>query len=98
MVHICITIVLQCDKSTDVAQCSQLLVFIRFLNDNKTFKRSCYFIKNGEGSDVMDIISQHFEIHEIMWQNLAGFCTEGAPAIFPLLSCSFVKKKKNNPQ
>lgn len=35
---------LQCDESTDDSQCArQLLVFIRFLNDNKTFKDELLF-------------------------------------------------------
>ncbi|KAK9745154.1 hypothetical protein QE152_g7169 [Popillia japonica] len=29
---------LQCDESTDVAQCCQLLVFVRYLGDNNTIK------------------------------------------------------------
>lgn len=36
------------------------LVFIRFLNDNKSVKRSYYFLKNC--ADVMDVITQYLNL------------------------------------
>ncbi|XP_067138049.1 protein FAM200C-like [Centruroides vittatus] len=75
---------LQCDESTDVSQCCQLLVFVRLLNDNKTFKGRLLFFQKLEttsrGADVMDLISLYLEKHGLMWQKLAGFCSGGAPA------------------
>ncbi|CAH1099252.1 unnamed protein product [Psylliodes chrysocephalus] len=34
-----------------------------------------------QGADVMDVISQYLEKHGLMWQKLAGFCTDGAPGM-----------------
>ncbi|KAK4882417.1 hypothetical protein RN001_005736 [Aquatica leii] len=55
---------LQCDESTDVSQCCQLLVFIRFFNDNQTFQEELLFSQELEttfqGADVMNVINQYF--------------------------------------
>ncbi|CAG4975756.1 unnamed protein product [Colias eurytheme] len=61
---------LQCDESTDVSQCCQLLVFIRFLEDNKMFKEELLFSQElkttSQGADVMNAISQYMEEHGLM--------------------------------
>lgn len=92
---------LQCDESTDVSQCCQLLVFIRFLNDNKKFKEELLFSQELEtttqGADVMDVISQYLEKHGLMWQKLAGFCTDGAPAMLGSRSGLAALIKTKNP-
>ncbi|CAH2102489.1 unnamed protein product [Euphydryas editha] len=92
---------LQCDESTDVSQCCQLLVFIRFLNDNKTFKEELLFSQElkttSQGADVMDLISQYFEKHGLMWERLAGFCTDGAPAMLGSRSGLAALIKTKNP-
>jgi hypothetical protein len=92
---------LQCDESTDVSQCCQLLVFIRFLNDNNTFKEELLFSQKlettSQGTDVMDAISQYLEKHGLMWQKLAGFCTDGAPAMLGSRSGLAALIKKKNP-
>lgn len=92
---------LQCDESTDVAQCCQLLVFVRFIDDNKTFKEELLLSQELkttlQGSDVMNIISQYFEKHEIMWEKLVGFCTDGAPAMLGSRSGLAALIKQKNP-
>ncbi|KAF2891766.1 hypothetical protein ILUMI_14407 [Ignelater luminosus] len=92
---------LQCDKSTDVLQCRQLLVFIRFLNDNKTFQEELLFSQElettSQDTDVMNVISQYFEKHALMWQKLAGFCTDGVPAVLGSRSGLAALIKKKNP-
>ncbi|KAF2883882.1 hypothetical protein ILUMI_22267 [Ignelater luminosus] len=44
-----------------------------------------------QGTDVMDVISQYFGKHGLMWQKLIGFCTDGAPATLGL--AALIKKK-----
>lgn len=92
---------LQCDESTDVSQCCQLLVFIRFLNDNKTFEEELLFSQElettSQGADVMDVICQYFDKYGLMWQKLAGFCTDGAPAMLGSRSGLAALIKKKNP-
>lgn len=61
---------LQCDESTDVDQCSQLLVFVWFIDGNKTFKEELLLPQELKiilrRSSIINIISQHFGKHEIM--------------------------------
>jgi hypothetical protein len=82
-------------------RCCQLLVFIRFLNDNNTFKEELLFSQKletmSQGTDVMDAISQYLEKHGLMWQKLAGFCTDGAPAMLGSRSglAALIKKKES---
>ncbi|KAK9686058.1 protein of unknown function (DUF4371) [Popillia japonica] len=72
---------LQCDESTDAAQCCQLLVFVRYLGDNNTIKEESQELQTtSKGKDVMKIICDYFETHGIGWKRLAGFCTDGVPA------------------
>ncbi|XP_046976463.1 SCAN domain-containing protein 3-like [Vanessa cardui] len=92
---------LQCDESTDVSQCCQLLVFIRFLEDNKMFKEELLFSQElkttSQGADVMNAISQYMEEHGLMWERLAGFCTDGAPAMLGSRSGLAALVKTKNP-
>lgn len=88
---------LQCDESTDVAQCSQLIVFCRFISET-TISEQFLFSKSLEttskGSDVFTALSEFFDKHELSWKNVLGICTDGAPAM--LGSCSgFIALAKN---
>lgn len=45
----------------------------------------------------MKIINDYFENHDIMWEKLAGFCTDGAPAMLgsPSGLATLVKEKNH---
>jgi len=63
---------LQCDKTTDIAQCCQLLVFVRFLDiEDNTIKEelllSSALEATSKGINVMQIISNYFENHDLKW-------------------------------
>jgi hypothetical protein len=45
----------------------------------------------------MDVISQYLENTGLMWQKLAGFCTDGVPATLGSRSGLAALIKKNNP-
>ncbi|KAL4112208.1 hypothetical protein QTP88_016039 [Uroleucon formosanum] len=91
---------LQYDESTDVSQCCQLLVFVRFLDDDNTIKEELLLLQElgttSKESDVIKINNEYFEKHDIMWEKLAGFCTDGAPAMLGSRSglATLVKEKK----
>ena len=78
---------IQVDQSTDVASCSQLLVFVRYIH-MEDVKEEFLYCKALETSataqDVMDNISNFFDIEGLQWEKLCGVCTDGAPA---LLGC-----------
>ncbi|XP_063931356.1 protein FAM200C-like [Zophobas morio] len=69
---------LQCDETTDIATCCQLLVFVRFVDEDNTIKElllSSALETTSKGIDVMNIISNYLEKHQILWQNLAGLAS-----------------------
>lgn len=72
---------LQLDEPTDVALCSQLLVFTRYIN-NDHVKREYLFCKclstTTRGEDVFKTLKQFTEDNGLEWSKLAGICTDGA--------------------
>ncbi|XP_039764267.1 zinc finger BED domain-containing protein 5-like [Pararge aegeria] len=85
---------IQLDESTDVAQCWQLIVFVRYIQ-NETIKDELLFSKEltttSKASDIMTAISEFFKRHELSWTKLIGVCTDGAPAMLGSRS-GFVQK------
>ncbi|KAM4697851.1 zinc finger BED domain-containing protein 5-like [Rhinophrynus dorsalis] len=75
---------IQLDESTDVANCSQLLVYVRYINGGD-FKDEFLFCKPLEmtttARDVFDTTGSFLEKHEISWEKVCGVCTDGAPAM-----------------
>lgn len=93
---------LQCDESTDISNCCQLLVFVRFLDDDNIIKEELLISRELEttskGIDVMNTISEYFQKHNIMWGKLVGFCTDGAPAMLGSRSGLATLVKQKNPK
>ena len=75
---------IQLDESTDVANCSQLLVYVRYINEGE-FKDEFLFCKPLETTttahDVFDTVGSFLQNHDIPWENVCGVCTDGAPAM-----------------
>ncbi|XP_039180852.1 zinc finger BED domain-containing protein 5-like isoform X2 [Crotalus tigris] len=75
---------IQLDESTDVANCSQLLVYVRYINDGE-FKDEFLFCKPLETSttarDVFDTVGSFLKEHNISWEKVCGVCTDGASAM-----------------
>ncbi|XP_040275585.1 protein ZBED8-like [Bufo bufo] len=75
---------IQLDESTDEANCSQLLVFVRYINDGD-FKDEFLFCKPLETTttarDVFDKVGSFLKEHQISWEKVCGVCTDGAPAM-----------------
>ncbi|XP_040275778.1 protein ZBED8-like [Bufo bufo] len=75
---------IQLDESTDVANCAQLLVFVRYINDGD-FKDEFLFCKPLETTttahDVFDKVGSFLKEHQISWEKVCGVCTDGAPAM-----------------
>ncbi|XP_054573034.1 LOW QUALITY PROTEIN: zinc finger BED domain-containing protein 5-like, partial [Eptesicus fuscus] len=74
---------IQLDESTDVANCSQLLVYVRYINDD-VFKDEFLFCKPLETTtahDVFDTVGSFLKEHKISWEKVCGVCTDGAPAM-----------------
>nr|XP_008103991.1 PREDICTED: SCAN domain-containing protein 3 isoform X1 [Anolis carolinensis]XP_008103992.1 PREDICTED: SCAN domain-containing protein 3 isoform X1 [Anolis carolinensis]XP_008103993.1 PREDICTED: SCAN domain-containing protein 3 isoform X1 [Anolis carolinensis]XP_008103994.1 PREDICTED: SCAN domain-containing protein 3 isoform X1 [Anolis carolinensis]XP_008103995.1 PREDICTED: SCAN domain-containing protein 3 isoform X1 [Anolis carolinensis]XP_008103997.1 PREDICTED: SCAN domain-containing protei len=75
---------IQLDESTDVANCSQLLVYVRYINDDD-FKDEFLFYKPLETTttahDVFDTVGSFLKEHKISWEKVCGVCTDGASAV-----------------
>uniref|UniRef100_UPI00358ECE95 protein FAM200C-like n=1 Tax=Myxine glutinosa TaxID=7769 RepID=UPI00358ECE95 len=75
---------LQLDESTDVASCSQLLVFARYLVGFAVKEEFlfCSPLKTTTKSvDIMNVVNHFMEENGIEWTKLGSLCTDGAPAI-----------------
>ena len=75
---------IQLDESTDVANCSQLLVYVRYIYEGDV-KDEFLFCKPLETTttarDVFDTVWSFLQYHDIPWGNVCGVCTDGAPAM-----------------
>nr|XP_056706361.1 zinc finger BED domain-containing protein 5-like [Euleptes europaea] len=75
---------IQLDESTDVANCAQLLVYVRYINDGD-FKDEFLFCKPLETTttarDVFDTVGSFLKEHKISWEKVCGVCTDGAPVM-----------------
>uniref|UniRef100_K7FLK2 Uncharacterized protein n=1 Tax=Pelodiscus sinensis TaxID=13735 RepID=K7FLK2_PELSI len=75
---------IQLDESTDVALCSQLLEFARYMVEGD-FKDEFLFWKTldttTKAQDVMEIVNNFFEVHGLDWVKLVGVTIDGAPAM-----------------
>uniref|UniRef100_UPI00358E7286 protein FAM200C-like n=1 Tax=Myxine glutinosa TaxID=7769 RepID=UPI00358E7286 len=75
---------LQLDKSTDVASCSQLLVYVRYL-DGEAMKEEHLFSEplttTTRVEDVFRMLEAFLIKHELGWERLVGVCTDGAPSM-----------------
>ena len=75
---------LQLDESTDVARCSQLLVFLRYLTRFAVEEELlfCSPLKaTTKLEDIMNIVNHFMEENGIEWAKIGSLCTDGAPAM-----------------
>ncbi|XP_070599912.1 protein FAM200C-like [Erythrolamprus reginae] len=80
---------IQLNESTDVANCSQLLVYVRYIADGD-FKDEFLLCKPLETTttahDVFDTVGSFLKQHNISWGKVCGVCTDGASAVLGCLS------------
>uniref|UniRef100_UPI00358DF206 zinc finger BED domain-containing protein 5-like n=1 Tax=Myxine glutinosa TaxID=7769 RepID=UPI00358DF206 len=74
---------IQLDESTDVANCCQLLVYVRFTQNN-TMKTELLLSQElsstTKGKDVFNVLDNFFKQNELDWGKLVGCTTDGAPS------------------
>jgi len=76
---------MQLDESTDISQCSQLLVFVRYIYSG-TSKEEFLFcqplLKTTRAIDVFEMITNFFSKHKLNYKKkLGSLCTDGAPSM-----------------
>ena len=89
---------LQQDESTDISNLSQLLVYVRFVADeriNEEFLFCQPLETTSKAVDVFQMLIDFFDKTELSSSKLVGVCTDGAPAIIGANSglTSLVKQK-----
>ncbi|CAI9729538.1 Hypothetical predicted protein [Octopus vulgaris] len=75
---------LQVDESTDITGKSQLLVFVRFINDEAIVEDvlCCKELRETrKGQDVFDVLNSYLEYCGLNWKNCVGICTDGLKAL-----------------
>lgn len=88
----------QLDESTNVAQCSQLIVFVQYI-ENESLKDELLFtelVTTTKAVNVMKAVSDFFDKYKLSRQKLIGVCTNGAPSMLGSRSgfMQFVREKK----
>ena len=75
---------IQLDESTDVTNNAQLLVYVRYTQDNSV-KTELLMSKElsgtTKGKDIFEALENLFKINEIDWRKLIGCTTDGAPSM-----------------
>ena len=91
---------IQLDDTTDVAQCSQLLMYARFMSGNSV-KEEMLFCHPMESyttaTDHFQVVSNFFQENQLLWDSLVRVCSDGTPAMLDLQSGfrTRVKEKKS---
>ena len=92
---------IQVDESTDVASCSQVLVFVRYIHMEDVKEEFLYskaLATSATAQDVMDSISNFFDIEGLQWEKLCSVCIDGAPAMLGCKSGFQMKVKEKSPE
>ena len=89
---------LQLDESTDISNLSQLLVYVRYVADeriNEEFLFCQPLETTLKAVDVLQMLIDFFDKTELSWSKFVGVCTDGAPAMIGANSglISLVKQK-----
>ena len=75
---------LQLDESTDVTHCCQLLVYVRFTQNDavKTALLLNHEVSTtSKGKDIFNSLDSFFKKNQLDWGNLVGCTTDGAPSM-----------------
>ena len=75
---------MQLHESTDVTNCGQLLVYVRF-TENDIVKTELLMSKEvsgtTKGKDIFNIVDEVFKKNNLEWSKLVGCTTDGVPAV-----------------
>ena len=72
---------IQLDESTDVTNCAQLIIFVRYVGKEKKFLINAALEATTKGDDIFQMVNCFFKQHGLKWENLRGCTTDGASAM-----------------
>ena len=90
---------LQLDESTDISGLSQLLVFIRFIHNEKIVEQSlcCQeMLMRTTGEDIFKIVNGFMKENNLLRTSCAGICTDGAASMVGSKKVFTALAKKEN--
>jgi len=80
---------IQLDESTDIESLSQLMCFVRYVDEN-SIQTDLLFCKplstTANATDVIKIIDEYFKDNKLDWEKLAAITSDGAPAMLGIKS------------
>ena len=91
---------IQCDDTTDVAQLSQLLVYVRYVGSTSIEEEMlfCRPLKTTTKAEyVFQVVSLFFDDKGLQWKKLVGVCTDGAPTMLGSRSGLIPRIKQQSP-
>ncbi|XP_072391924.1 zinc finger BED domain-containing protein 5-like [Diabrotica undecimpunctata] len=76
---------IQLDESTDVTNYAQLMVYVRYIHENKTIKKDYLFCEplstRTTADEIFNKLDEFFTENGLDWMNCVGFCSDGARAM-----------------
>ncbi|XP_072380827.1 zinc finger BED domain-containing protein 5-like [Diabrotica undecimpunctata] len=76
---------IQLDESTDVTNYAQLMVYVRYIHENKTIKEDYLFceplLTRTTADEIFNKLDEFFAENGLDWMNCVGFCSDGARAM-----------------
>ena len=89
---------LQLDESTNISNPSQLLVYVRYVADERINEEFLQPLETtSQAVDVFQMLIDFFDKTELSWSKLVGVCTDGAPAMIGANSGLISLVKQKNP-
>ena len=76
--------VIQLDESTDVTNCAQPLIFVRYVGKEgvkEEFLMNAALEATTKGDDIFQMVNSFLKQHNLKWENLRDCTTDGAPAM-----------------
>jgi hypothetical protein len=93
---------IQLDETTDVSQCSQLLVFVRYVHVDEIKEEFLFcepLLETAKATDILEIVNGFFSKQNFDWKKHVGsVCTDGAPAMLGNTSGFAALVKREAPQ
>ena len=90
---------LQLDESTDVSGLAQLLVFIRFIHNDRIIEQFLCCLElpmRTRGEDIFKTVNCFMKENNFSWLNCVGICTDGAPSMVGSIKGFTTLAKKEN--
>ena len=91
---------LQLDEITDISNLSQLLVYVRYVADERINEKFLFcqpLETTSKAVDVFQMLIDFFDKTELSWSKLVEVCTDGAPAMIGANSGLISLVKQKNP-